>query len=120
VVLRQLVLHTYSLFIWAVTACRFICEGKRFAYKRLDTILKGSSSAITALEKHLNKIYLAVLKYSLSAEYSDEESEKVYNILKYILGSIVTWKYSSTALTSFHLFIKQAIIPAKGRYQPDI
>ncbi|KAH8650313.1 hypothetical protein BGZ60DRAFT_473956 [Tricladium varicosporioides] len=89
VVLRQLVLHACGLFIWAATACRFIREGKRFARKRLRTILKGSSSAITAPEKHLNEIYLAVLKHSLSAEYSDEEREEVYNILKYTLGSIV-------------------------------
>ena len=71
------------------TTCRFIREGKRFARKRLDTILKGSSSAITAPEKHLNEIYLTVLKHSLSAEYSDEEREEVYDMLKYTLRSIV-------------------------------
>ncbi|KAH9204323.1 hypothetical protein DL95DRAFT_246358, partial [Leptodontidium sp. 2 PMI_412] len=73
VVLRQLVLHACGLFIWAATACRFVHEGRRFARKRLDTILKGSSSAITAPEKHLNEIYLAVLQHSISLEFSDEE-----------------------------------------------
>ena len=62
---------------------------ERFAPKRLDTIFKGSSSVITAPEKHLNEIYLAVLKHSLSAEYSDEEREEVCDMLKYTLGSIV-------------------------------
>jgi hypothetical protein len=75
VVLRQLVLYACGLFIWAATACRFIREGSRFARKRLDTILKGSSSAITAPEKHLNEIYLAVLKHSISLDYSEEEKE---------------------------------------------
>jgi hypothetical protein len=89
VVLRQLVLYACGLFIWAATACRFIREGKRFACKRLDTILKGSSSAITAPEKHLNEIYLAVLKHSISSEYSDEEKEEVCDMLKHTLGSIV-------------------------------
>ena len=89
VVLRQLVLYACGLFIWAATACRFIREGKRFARKRLDTILKGSSSAITAPEKHLNEIYLAVLKHSISLEYSNEEKEEVYDMLKHTLGSIV-------------------------------
>ncbi|OBT69729.1 hypothetical protein VE03_00856 [Pseudogymnoascus sp. 23342-1-I1] len=89
VVLRQLVLHACGLFIWAATACRFISKGRRFARKRLDTILKGSSSAITAPENHLNEIYLAVLKHSISSEYSDEEKEVVCNMLKYTLGSIV-------------------------------
>ena len=89
VALRQLVLYACGLFIWAATACRFICEGKRFAHKRLDTILKGSSSTITAPEKHLNEIYLTVLKHSISSEYLDEEKEEVYDILKQTLGSIV-------------------------------
>jgi hypothetical protein len=89
VVLRQLVHESNGLFIWAATACRFIREGKQFARKRLDTILKGSGSAITAPEKHLNEIYLAVLKHSIGSRYSDEEKEEVYDMLKYTLGSIV-------------------------------
>jgi hypothetical protein len=89
VVLRQLVVYACGLFIWAATACRFIHEGKRFARKRLDTILKGSSSAITAPEKHLDKIYLTVLKNSIYSEYSNEEKEEVYNMLKHTLGSLV-------------------------------
>jgi hypothetical protein len=89
VILRQLVLCACGLFIWAATACRVIHEGRRFARKRLDTILKGSSSGITAPEKHLNEIYLAVLKHSISSEYSDEEKEEVCDMLKHTLGSLV-------------------------------
>jgi hypothetical protein len=88
-VLNQLVLYACGLFIWAATACRFVREGKRFARKRLDTILKGSNSAITAPEKHLDEIYLTVLEHTISLEYSDEEKEEVYNMLKHTLGSIV-------------------------------
>jgi hypothetical protein len=89
VVLRQLILYACGLFIWAATVCRFIREGKRFARKRLDTILKGNSSAITVPEKHLNEIYLTVLRHSISSEYSDEEKQEVYDMLKHTLGSIV-------------------------------
>jgi hypothetical protein len=89
VVLRQLVLHACGLFIWAATACRFIRDGKQVARKRLDKILKGSSSAITAPEKHLNEIYLAVLKHSISSDFSDEEKKEVYDMLKHTLGSLV-------------------------------
>ncbi|PMD65104.1 uncharacterized protein K444DRAFT_213797 [Hyaloscypha bicolor E] len=90
VILRQLVLHACGLFIWAATACRFIREGRRFARKRLDKILTGSSSsAITAPEKHLDEIYLAVLKNSISSDYSDEEKEEARDILKSTLGSVV-------------------------------
>ncbi|TVY12499.1 Vegetative incompatibility protein HET-E-1, partial [Lachnellula arida] len=88
-VLTQLVQYAYGLFIWAATACRFIREGKRFAPKRLDIILKGSNSAIIAPEKHLDEIYLTVLKHSISSEFSEEEKEEVYDILKRTLGSIV-------------------------------
>jgi hypothetical protein len=89
VALRQLVLNACGLFIWAATACRFIREGKQFARRRLDTILKGGSSAITAPEKHLNEIYLAVLKHLIPSEYSDEEKGDVCDMLKHTLGSIV-------------------------------
>jgi hypothetical protein len=71
------------------TVCRFIREGKRFARRRLDIILKGSSSIIIVPEKHLNEIYLSVLKYLISSDYSDKKKEKAYDILKHILGSIV-------------------------------
>jgi hypothetical protein len=79
-----------GLFIWAATACRFISEGKRFAPKRLDTILKGNGSAATAPEKHLDEIYITVLQHSISTEYMDEEKEVLYYTLRQILGSIVT------------------------------
>jgi hypothetical protein len=89
VAIRELVLYASGLFIWAAMACRFIREGRRFARKRLDTILMGSSSGITAPEKHLDEIYLTVLKHSTSSEYSDEEKEEVCDMLKHTLGSIV-------------------------------
>jgi hypothetical protein len=71
------------------TACRFIRDGKQVARKRLDKLLKGSSSAITAPEKHLNEIYLAVLQHSIPSEFSDEEKEEVCDVLKHTLGSLV-------------------------------
>jgi hypothetical protein len=89
VVLRQLVQYACGLFIWAATACRFIHEGKRFARKRLDIILKGNSSGITVPGKHLDEIYLTVLKHSISSKYSDEEKEEVCDMLKHTLGSLV-------------------------------
>jgi hypothetical protein len=89
VVLRKLVLYTYGLFIWALTALRFIRDGNQLVHKRLDKILTSSSSAITAPEKHLNEIYLAVLKHSISSDFSDEERKEVCDMLKRTLGSLV-------------------------------
>ncbi|KAH9203249.1 hypothetical protein DL95DRAFT_321786, partial [Leptodontidium sp. 2 PMI_412] len=37
----------------------------------------------------LNEIYLAVLKHSISSDYSDEEKEQACNMLKHMLGSTV-------------------------------
>jgi hypothetical protein len=109
VVLRQLLLHACGLFIWAATVCRFIHEGKRFARKRLDIILKGSSSVITASDKHLDEIYLTVLKHSISSRFSDEEIEEVYDMLKHMVGSIVVLlsPLSASLLSRLlHLLIK--------------
>jgi hypothetical protein len=99
-VLRQLVFYASGLFIWAATACRFIREGRRFAHKRLDAILKGSSSATIAPEKHLNEIYIAALKHSISPDYTTEEKEELYTMLTHAR------KYSSFAFTSFYPFFK--------------
>jgi hypothetical protein len=76
------------LFIWAATACRYIREGKRFAAKRLETILNSSGGADTAPDKHLNEIYITVIRYSVRPEYTDEEKEELYYVLRQILGSI--------------------------------
>jgi NACHT domain len=87
-IIRRLVQTAGGLFIWAATACRFIQEGRRFAARRVDTILRGSGSAPTAPEKHLDEIYTTVLKQSVAVEYTDEEKEEVYNALRKALGSI--------------------------------
>jgi hypothetical protein len=87
--LRHLVLNASGLFIWAATVCRFIREGKRFALKRLNTIIEGSSSTVIAPEKHLNEIYITVLKHSVSSEYTDDEKEELFATLRHTLGSVV-------------------------------
>jgi hypothetical protein len=88
-IIKCLVQNANGLFIWAATAYRFIREGKRFAAKRLDMVLKNSSTAINAPENHLNKIYITILRHCIS-EYSDEEGEELQSVLTSLLGSIVT------------------------------
>ena len=87
--IKRLVQNASGLFIWAATACRFVREGKRFAAKRLTIILESSGSTVTAPEKHLNDIYITVLQHSISADYTDEEKEDQYGMLRHILGSLV-------------------------------
>ncbi|KAF7505377.1 hypothetical protein GJ744_000998 [Endocarpon pusillum] len=89
-VIKYLVQSANGLFIWAATACRFIREGKRFAKRRLASILQGSSTSTVGPEEHLNEIYVTVLRKSIYAEYTREEKEEVYSALRLILGSVVT------------------------------
>ena len=86
--IEKLVQIAGGLFIWAATACKFIRDGRRFAARRLDTIIK-SSSAITAPEKHLNEIYTTVLGHCISVELLDEEKDELCLTIRTILGSIV-------------------------------
>jgi len=107
-VIRYLVQIASGLFIWAATASRFIREGKRFAAKRLETIVKGSSSAVTALEGHLDEIYTTVLKHSISPDYADTEKEEACYTLRQILGSIVVLLSPlSTRCLSMLLYVKK-------------
>jgi hypothetical protein len=86
--IRQLVRKAASLFIWATTVYRFIDEGKRLAARRLSLILQGNSP-ITKPEYELNKIYITVLKNSISHDFDEQEKEDSYRILREILGAIV-------------------------------
>jgi len=88
-VIKRLVQSASGLCIWAATACRLICEGKQFAAKRLAMILEGKSTSVIAPEKHLNEIYITVLNYSMSTNYTDKEREELYSMLRHILGCIV-------------------------------
>ncbi|OCK73411.1 WD40 repeat-like protein [Lepidopterella palustris CBS 459.81] len=86
----RLVQNAAGLFIWASTACRFISEGGRFAVRRLSMVLEGNAGSIIAAERHLNEIYITVLKqYVSSSDYMDEEVQELCASLRHILGSIV-------------------------------
>jgi hypothetical protein len=104
-IIKYLVKIASGLFIWAATACRFIREGKRFAPKRLDMILRDSQSALTAPEKHLDEIYNTVLRQTISSEYADDEKEESYSLLRRILGSIITL-LSPLCISSLSILIR--------------
>ncbi|KAF2464362.1 putative WD-repeat protein [Lindgomyces ingoldianus] len=112
-IVTRLVHNASGLFIWAATACRFICEGKRFAVKRLDTLIHSSSKASTAPEKHLNVIYITVLKQSIHSSFTDEEREDQYRTLKRTLGSVVVL-FTPLSVTSLSRLLD---IPKQDVYQ---
>lgn len=87
---RCLVQNANRLFIWAATACRFIREGqKRQVIKnRLSSVLQSTGSIIKP-ERHLNEIYMTVLRHSIPPQFSDEERQEFCSKLRSILGSLV-------------------------------
>jgi hypothetical protein len=89
-VIRCLVQNASGLFIWAATACRFIREGKKrqVIKDRLSSVLQSDGS-VTEPEKHLNKVYITVLRHSIPTEFSEKEKEEFYSKMRYMLGSIV-------------------------------
>jgi hypothetical protein len=87
-VIKTLVQSASGLFIWAATACRFIREGL-FADESLLTLLKGGASAAATPEEHLNGIYITVLQNSVQANFSKQDKERFYSMLRDVLGSVV-------------------------------
>ena len=85
--IRRLVANASGLFIWAATACRFIREGLS-AEERLRMLLEGSNIPATP-EQHLNGIYITILRNSIQPSYIEQERQKLYGMLKELLGSIV-------------------------------
>ena len=65
-------------------------------------ILESSSTAINAPEKHLNEIYLTVLRHSISPDYTAEEAEE----LRYMTQKLA-WKHCDSLLPAFYPIFKQ-------------
>jgi hypothetical protein len=106
--IRLLVQSACGLFIWAVTACRFIQEGGQFVADRLRAVLKDSSSPDSSSRKdnlssedsctderfeilpkqRLDSIYLTVLK-SPVRRYRKQERKRWYMLIRETLGAIV-------------------------------
>ena len=81
-----------GLFIWAATACRFIQQGKRFAVQRLNSIMKQDCDGPVGPEKHLDNIYLTVLRDSISSDFTPDEREKHCETLRLVLGTLAVLK----------------------------
>ncbi|KIN05290.1 hypothetical protein OIDMADRAFT_51101 [Oidiodendron maius Zn] len=88
-IIRRLVEISCGLFIWASTACRFIREGRRLADKRISLLINDYRSG-AGPEKQLDEIYITVLKDSIQQGYTEEEKKELLDILRDVLGSIVT------------------------------
>jgi hypothetical protein len=85
--LHHLVQIASGLFIWAATACRFIREGLS-PDERLRVLLEGGNTPATP-EEHLNEIYITVLRNSIQPRYTEQERQRLYGMLRGVLGGIV-------------------------------
>jgi hypothetical protein len=85
--LHRLVQTTSGLFIWAATACRFIREGLS-ADERLRNLLDGGNATATPQEQ-LNEIYVTILRNSIQPGYTEQERQRLYSLLRGVLGGIV-------------------------------
>jgi len=77
-----------GLFIWAATASRFIQQGRQFAERRLESILRQNDDGPVGPEKHLDNLYLTVLRDSIAPEFTTEEKEEHCRMLRLVLGAV--------------------------------
>ncbi|RAH83827.1 hypothetical protein BO86DRAFT_35324 [Aspergillus japonicus CBS 114.51] len=76
-----------GLFIWAATACKFVSSDSRFSRQRLIQLLDDSIS-IDDPKSELDKVYLTVLRSTVSERHTAEEKVFIYNIVRLILGTM--------------------------------
>ncbi|KAF7673698.1 hypothetical protein GT037_008313 [Alternaria burnsii] len=91
-IVAKMVQRANGLFIWAATAHRFVQQGRRFAARRLEFIIEGDTDTQGEPEKHLDQIYMTILRSSLRPEYSEGEGEEHCKKLRYVLGTLVVLK----------------------------
>ncbi|OAG20740.1 hypothetical protein CC77DRAFT_79340 [Alternaria alternata] len=97
-IIAKMVQRASGLFIWAATAHKFIrLGGRRFAARRLESIIKDDCDPQAEPEKHLDTIYTTILRNSIRPEYTAEEKEEHCEMLRHILGSLVVMKSPLTA-----------------------
>jgi hypothetical protein len=91
-VVTKMVQRANGLFIWAATAHRFVRQGRRFAARRLKSVMESDTDTQGEPEKHLDQIYMTILRSSLRPEYSEAEGEEHCKKLRYVLGTLIVLK----------------------------
>jgi hypothetical protein len=91
-IVAKMVQRSNGLFIWAATAHRFVQQGRRFAARRLESVIESDTNTQAEPEKHLDLIYMTILRSSLRPEYSEAEGEEHCKKLRYVLGTLVVLK----------------------------
>jgi hypothetical protein len=105
-VVTHLVQRANGLFIWAATACRFV-EGP-FAEDQISMILAGDIHAESP-EGYLNQLYTTVLQNSIRPNYSEKVKQRLYNLLRKTLGSIVVL-FSTLSVGSLSTILNEKLV----------
>jgi len=103
--IRLLVQKAAGLFIWAATAYLFIREGK-YTERRLSRLLERSTFS-TKPEKHLDEIYLTVLKSSIIQD-DEEERAELCEALRTTLGTIAVL-FAPLSLLSLTILLRMSV-----------
>jgi WD40 repeat protein len=85
---KRLVDISCGLFIWASIACRFVCEGKQIAMRRIEALIKGHRRG-GGPEEQLDQIYTTVLENAIVQDCSETEKAELYAMLNETLGAVV-------------------------------
>jgi AAA ATPase domain len=91
--IASLVRNSGGSFLWAATACRFICGsspkgGDEFAVGRLSKLLESRTSILVE-EDRFNSIYMAVLGDLGTRVEGSQEKQSLYENVAPILGGLV-------------------------------
>jgi hypothetical protein len=87
--LKLLVQKANCLFIYAATACLYICGPPRISpEKRLSNLVSGEA-ADGASTKNLDEMYTQILRDSVAGDYSDVEKRDLTDQFRQVVGSIV-------------------------------
>ncbi|KAH8723582.1 hypothetical protein GQ44DRAFT_773954 [Phaeosphaeriaceae sp. PMI808] len=88
----RFVQNSGGLFIWSVTACRFIGEDGQLAEARLASLLNQGGNGTLPPERKLDEIYTTVLASSMRGEYNEAEGKMLYEQFRQVVGPIVTMR----------------------------
>ncbi|KAH8679631.1 vegetative incompatibility protein HET-E-1 [Tricladium varicosporioides] len=86
--ITSLVQSSDGLFIWAATACRFVEQGGQLAQGRLSLLLHETNGTIEPARK-LEEIYTTVLTNSVRGEYDKEETLRLRELFRQVVGPII-------------------------------
>lgn len=86
--IQRLVQKSSGLFIYAATVCRFVRAGGPLAGERLGHLVSAERLP-TRAGTELDRMYMTVLDYSLNAQLEPDETTRIQELFRRVVGAIV-------------------------------